>query len=143
MEESHIKKLYCDRAHVTVTDMIDWKRLKALKSTVEVQSFYDARLKAMCIQLTACLPGVLKEQLVVHERWPETWWDAVKARWFSRRMLKRWPVKWHEININKPLFASVCPHIEIDEPRAHLIYLLNSQEELKDAVEPRSPEVGS
>jgi len=30
----------------------------------------------------------------VHHRWPATWWDAVKERWYPKWALKRWPVKY-------------------------------------------------
>lgn len=31
-----------------------------------------------------------------HEiRWPKTWWDAFKARWFTPWMLQRWPPAVH------------------------------------------------
>ena len=30
-------------------------------------------------------------------RYPEDWWEAFKERWFTKRMLKRWPVRWEHV----------------------------------------------
>lgn len=32
-------------------------------------------------------------------RFPSTWWDAFKHRFFTPRMLKKWPVKWDEVTL--------------------------------------------
>ena len=32
-------------------------------------------------------------------RFPATWWDAFKHRFFPSRMLKKWPVKWDEVTL--------------------------------------------
>lgn len=49
--------------------------------------------------------------------WPETWWDAVKQRWFPAWALKRWPVVMHVETVTaRALFPELHP-VE----RSHLI----------------------
>ena len=38
-------------------------------------------------------------------RWPATWWDAVKARWFPAWMERKWPVMWDGIDLKQAFEA--------------------------------------
>ena len=56
--------------------------------------------------------------------YPETWWDAVKERWFPAWAKKRWPVNWntvraHELypNIKIPKYRKYCSVHLTKEPR--------------------------
>lgn len=33
-----------------------------------------------------------------HERWPASWWDAVKERWYPEWLLRRFPVRWNHFD---------------------------------------------
>lgn len=52
---------------------------------------------------------IASETLVDREvRWPKTWWDHFKLRFFSVRMLKRWPVEWASSRLEaKALYPSI------------------------------------
>lgn len=41
------------------------------------------------------------KEVVVDVRFPVTWWDAFKDRWFPKFMLKRWPAQFREIHVDK------------------------------------------
>ena len=56
------------------------------------------------------------ESVTVH--YPEDWWQAFKARWFPRWMLRRWPAKWVRISIDK---YAVYP--EFKPPKAKFLKL--------------------
>lgn len=42
------------------------------------------------------------------KRYPSTWWDAFKDRWFPKFLKTRFPVSWDEFKI-----YNICPHIDI------------------------------
>lgn len=45
-------------------------------------------------------------------RWPATWWQHLKLRWFPKWALKRWPVVWTEIRVRT--IYKLCPHVQPD-----------------------------
>lgn len=59
---------------------------------VTVQSDWMFDLDALLVRLRK---DVWSERLGDETvRWPTTWWDAVKARWFPWWALRRWPAKY-------------------------------------------------
>lgn len=44
------------------------------------------------------------------DKWPATWWDAVKERWFPEWAQKRWPVEW-------VMLKQVVPTLEAPDRR--------------------------
>lgn len=64
-------------------------------------------------------------QLVIDESFPSTWADAFRERWFPEWALKRWPVVWHRIRINK---MTVFPEIKLPEKCGRFFVLTEMQE---------------
>ncbi len=44
------------------------------------------------------------------EKWPATWWDAVKQRWFPVWAKKRWPVAWTTLKQLVPTLVAPDKH---------------------------------
>ena len=61
---------------------------------------------------------------VKHLRWPETWWDAFKHRFFSDSLLNRWPVKWHVERVECKEIRKVCPHIAVPSHQRHVQWFM-------------------
>lgn len=78
----------------------------------------------------AALPN--GERIQVHARWPETWWDAFKERWFPQWLLRRFPVSWSEIDVDRPLYQAVCPHTSLESLESlpcHLDWLIEMDQQ--------------
>jgi len=63
---------------------------------------------------------------------PETWWDAVKERFFFSRLKERFPVKYRVIKTNVN-HVHVCPHIahkwDLKFPNPHISFLMSEEVE--------------
>ena len=53
-------------------------------------------LDAMAVTLVADL--LTRTIVDVHQRWPATWWDAVKERWAPAIWLERHPVRYNRFD---------------------------------------------
>ncbi len=59
---------------------------------VKATSEWSFELDGLMVQFRKDIwSGKLADESV---RWPTTWWDAVKARWFPRWALRRWPAAY-------------------------------------------------
>lgn len=121
-------QLLCDRVQFIVSQAYALSALS--QSRMESTAWLDMRLKALVAQLTVEMPGVLKERLTIDRQWPADWWQAVRARWFPGWWLRRWPVKYERIQIDRPLYAAICPHVRTPEPGPHVQWLFEKQQEL-------------
>jgi len=90
----------------------------------------DARLEVgtlvgrdLVARLTATVLGrptyaeVQKTQQV-----PRDWWQAVKARWFPRWALRRWPAGFDVVN-TETFHYHTCPHIATPDTSNHFQWL--------------------
>ena len=121
-------RLMCERAFLSNSTFIDWRNLMAFRSTAELLSFIDDVTKDLLVELTACMPGVVNERVIVHEQWPKDWWQAFKERWFPSWLKRHFPVEWNHLDIDRPLYAAVCPHVDITDRTPHLQWLLKHQQ---------------
>ena len=72
----------------------------------------DVMAQEIAIELDTYVMGLGDETISIHERWPKTWWDAFKERWFPLWAVKRWPVDFNRIDIEEKTYKAVCPHLE-------------------------------
>ncbi len=56
------------------------------------------------------ITGIGKERIDVREKWPKDWWQAFRERWCPRWWLKRHPVQYTELIIQRDVYERVCPH---------------------------------
>lgn len=68
----------------------------------------DAAVPAMQIAKMAHLPFVqaiitweAAKRRLVEYRWPATWRDAFKERWFPEWAKRRWPIRWERITLDE------------------------------------------
>lgn len=88
---------------------------------------YAILAEKIAITLHAKLAGLKKErvQVDINERWPADWWQAFKARFFPTWALKRFPVRWKtlSVHVDEPIYAAVCPHLDLSAQPRHLRWL--------------------
>jgi hypothetical protein len=81
---------------VTVTERILTGRVARLRDSVTVSLRILEQEKDLVqfqLERKIIMLDELKTPLVTEASWPRDWWEAFKERWFSWRMLQRWPVK--------------------------------------------------
>ena len=115
-----------------ILERVRWQFSKAVtydsirNARINVEDFGDLVGEMMVVEATMSLPGLADEMIVIHESYPQDWWQAVKERWFPQWLLNRFPVKYKEINIEEKRFKSVCPHAWLPEDQdKHTIHWLN------------------
>lgn len=89
---------------------------------------HDIRLQRIIHHISWNLLG--KE--IETKKYPETWWDAFKERWYPKFLKKRFPVRWDHFRL-----YNICPHINevwMDDKALHLNWIEN---ELNFAVVPK------
>jgi len=62
-------------------------------------------------QMHTSLWAHLDERIVAYRRWPKTWWDAFKARWFPLWLLRRFPAEFDEFSINRPVYKAAYVNV--------------------------------
>lgn len=99
-----------------------------LLETAKVSSWIEPIADALIVELEAYIAGIGEERIIVQRHWPKTWWDAFKQRWFPQWAINRWPVQFEFIDINRPVYAAVCPHLHVVDNGKHLEWMLAQTE---------------
>jgi len=127
-----IHSVHCAKSFVAASDVFDWREYGALRSTAEITSHIDHMRRNLVLTLTAAMPALLKERVVVHKQWPKDWWQAVKERWAPRWYCRRFPVEYETFDMDQPLYAAVCPHKELPPNHSsHVQWMYYEQEKLR------------
>jgi len=87
------------------------EKLMLLSPDAKLDVLYDATGDAI-ISVTSFVHAMPFRKIDVYKRWPATWWDAIKDRWFPGWAKHRWPVKWEIVDINEHIYGPVCPHMQ-------------------------------
>lgn len=77
----------------------------------------------LVISLDSYVVGMPEERIVIREKWPKDWWQAFRERWFPAFWLRKRPVQYNEIDIDKTVFKRVCPHVRVRDQDTHLQWL--------------------
>ena len=120
-----------------VTFTLDWFGNKKMISMREVlnlrpetlQSRVSETYKTMILEMESYLVGLPDQYISIHERWPEDWWQAFKERWFPNWWLRRWPVRYKEIDVERQIYKAVCPHVNVPQDATHFRWLAEHDEE--------------
>ena len=105
----HYEKHVADRISIVAQDFLSDREILSGKCTVDTR--VDLILRGLVVQLESYMLGEHRDTVSVHESWPATWRDAFKERWFPH-WLKRWfPVEYNRIDIDRPIYGPVCPHL--------------------------------
>lgn len=119
MEEQEIKKYVCERFEINARKHLSQNLLQVLSNS-EIRAEINYLTEDLVLGLkTWILAGEHpKTESWHHFKWPKTWWDALKARWFPLWLQKISPVEWHEEDIlshsSGPIY--VCPHSDYKWP---------------------------
>lgn len=112
-----------ERLRVSVTRVLSRAMLESM--TIESrENFLVSEVEGLVLTLHASVVSDKVITNVKHFRWPETWWDAFKHKYFSDSMLKHWPVKWHEERIECQEIRKCCPHLSVSNDRKHLEWFM-------------------
>lgn len=73
---------------------LEWREVVSDLAGVEtaIEIWRDIPSKSTIIELRATLLG--QRHHVAEFKWPATWWDAVKLRFYPRWLLRRYPVRY-------------------------------------------------
>ena len=88
----------------------------------------------MLMNMSSYILGMPKERIEVDKKWPATWWDAFKERWFPQWMLRRWPVEYERIYIDQQIFHAVCPHLNVKDKSTHVKWMYDISQGEPDAT---------
>ena len=122
LEQSTVEEIVVEKVRVAVTGSLTQSLLHH-DVAVAVTWLGDE----LVVQLKTYVLAAEKERVVVYERWPEDWWQAFRERWFPGWWLEWYPVRYREINIDKPLFGPMCPHVAVSRFREHMQWLRDGE----------------
>jgi len=119
-----------DRIKLCAEHHIDKRAADSLPMEGQIE-LVNAGRDRLIMQLTAYVTAMPKERIKVdvEEKWPATWRDAVKERWFPAWALKRWPVerKAVSIHIDEQKYGPICPHLHADPADKHFEFLVGGE----------------
>lgn len=120
-----VRQFVAERIHLVGNRRLSRRELQLSKLNVKVH--VDAFTDDLLLSLDTYLHGITQQKISLHKRWPRTWWDALKDRWFPHWAQKRWPPQYDQIDIDQPLYLAVCPHLCDDPQHQHLAWLAAEQ----------------
>jgi hypothetical protein len=124
------KRYIAERIHVMARSHL--ARSAIMLSRTNVESLIDIATDEMIMSLDSYVHGMTSERIVVHRKWPKDWWQAVKERFAPAWFTRRWPVVYDRLDIDKQLYAAVCPHICDDKQGRHLEWMSAKFDEAKE-----------
>lgn len=77
--------------------MIEDFHIRQLIPNCRLSSHYDGFLEAQVLEMTRRLGRISGPEM----RFPKTWWDHFKKRWFPVWARKRWPVEYTVVRPNE------------------------------------------
>lgn len=97
-------------------------------ANISADSSFDieARLHRQIIRVFSC--GTFPETVTVHAKWPTDWWQAVRERWLPSWWLKKHPVEYRRIDIDRTIYTRICPHIKTPDRSSHVRFLFKKGE---------------
>jgi len=56
--------------------------------------------------------GLADHKIEINRKFPRTWWQYFKDRWFPNWLKLKFPVDYEHIYIDQTIYKAVCPHIQ-------------------------------
>ncbi len=122
MNDPGVRKIIMQQVHLTTRQELSKKQLHGVAAHSTL-NFCEHIGGMMALDLDTYIMGMEGERIVVNERWPRDWWQAVRERWLPAWWLERYPVQYNEIDIDEQKFAAVCPHIDVRTDDTHIMWL--------------------
>lgn len=101
---------------------------------VDISSYTDHMTGEFIIEMAKVLSGVVEHTISCHEKWPVTWWDAIKDRWFPKWLKNRWNINYKAIDIEQNIYKAICPHLPTDPTRDHVSWVYREMKKTTSAV---------
>ena len=112
---------FAEQIRVGLSERIPIHELLGVKE--EVQVYEDELLRSVVLRMQSYLHASPKDRVSIHRKWPKTWWDAVKERFAPNWFLRRWPVDYHRIDVEQPIYGPTCPHLVTAPQQRHLEWI--------------------
>ena len=96
---------------------------RELVDKATLYSSVEAATGDLILQMASYVHAMPKERITIFKQWPADWWQAFRERWFPKWWLRRWPVRYETIDIDRTLYGRVCPHIAQPKSGPHLVWL--------------------
>lgn len=120
-EKPDIQRFVAERVCITAAHCVPEHEM--VMSRASVDTVVDHAIRSTVLYLSSYVHGMHKETISVHRKWPKTWWDAFKARWFPTWATRRWPIEYERIDIEQKIFHAVCPHLQDRPQSTHLEWM--------------------
>lgn len=106
LESLHVESFELEAVQFGVSRAISRYELQDIEPALHIELFKRSG-EELVIQLRSYVYGK-KTHGLQEIRYPATWWDAVKLRWFPAWALKRWPARWVEYRaITQDLYPQI------------------------------------
>lgn len=125
MNDADIQTLVCENAYVHASRL--FPRDAAIERA-KFNSYVQQSVNAIVLDMETYLHAIPAEKIVIKRKWPKTWWDAFKLRWYPAWAKQRWPVEFERIDIEEKRYLAVCPHLQIESQGTHLKWLFKEQQ---------------
>lgn len=76
----------------------------------------------LVLSMRKYIHGLEKETIIINEKWPVTWWDAFKDRWFSKLLKDIFPVQYKEIRVYQRIYEKVFTNLNEETNHLDLVY---------------------
>ena len=106
---SEIKRIVCEKVRVNCRQAMARRMIEDANIDVVCDHIADA----LIFQMESFVQALPDQRISIHKRWPKTWWDAFKDRWFPVWAKHIWPVKFETISVEERTFKAVCPHLDM------------------------------
>lgn len=117
-----------DKIKLAALTYLDSRGLRLMDAKVADSLHSSFVGNGLAVRLSGKIFGAATERLCVNEKRPRDWWQAFRERWFPRRWLRRHPVIYDEIYIDRQLYGGVCPHVALEGTDKHLQWLATTSE---------------
>jgi hypothetical protein len=107
-----MKEVELEAVELAVRQRISSQLAALCAEPATVGAAWDPTFDGVVITIRQRIAGKTLE--VIEESWPADWWQAVKARWFPRWALARWPAQMRSVRLE-----AVAMYPKLPLPRDH------------------------
>lgn len=86
----------------------------------------DDVAEVLFFKLQSYIEGIEKEKIIVYRKYPKNWVESLKERFLPKFLLKKFPIKYEEIDINVSRFI-IYPHFEYENASLHFEWIKGTQ----------------
>jgi hypothetical protein len=127
-DEPTCKRYMAEKHSLCCEHRVD-KEMAALERA-NIELFDDHVRHELRYRMESYIHAMPTKRIEVHHRWPKTWWDAFKERWFPGWANRYWPIEYNRIDVSEQQYV-MCPHLQIDSTQRHLQWMAMTYDGLK------------